>query len=184
MLRHLANRGNVWPNVCAVAIDDLFLRLLLDSAATTPQSPVLRQAHAERDMISNPASFSFGATGEPLHHGSHRPDSHAHGSFTPCRDLAHQHLACAKPPVPKFHSNHNQYQPPTTQEHYEQNHSLFDHATNVMGPSPSSFDPQTSIPWLAGPDAAAATSSNIFEQFDIPFWMGDDQYSSLMGFEL
>ena len=62
--------------------------------------------------------------------------------------------------------------------------ALLSHANNMMGSLPLQTDFQSSIPWLSGPDAAAATSANIFEQFDIPFWMGDDQYSSLMGFDV
>ncbi|KAI5200541.1 hypothetical protein E4T39_05690 [Aureobasidium subglaciale] len=64
------------------------------------------------------------------------------------------------------------------------NSDLFSHAANVPGPSPSNSELHLSIPWLNGSDAAAATSNNIFEQFDIPFWMGDDQYTSLMNFDL
>ncbi|KAI5244853.1 hypothetical protein E4T42_06981 [Aureobasidium subglaciale] len=122
ILRHMALRGSVWPNVCAVAINDLFLRLLLDSAAPTPQSP-LADTHSNLPHVLNSAAQN------------------------------------------------------------EQS-NLFNHAANVTGPSPSNFEPHVAIPWLTGSDAAAATSNNIFEQFDIPFWMGDDQYTSLMNFDL
>jgi hypothetical protein len=62
-----------------------------------------------------------------------------------------------------------------------------DYSTQVMSltePLSSAFDPQMCIPWLSGTDAAATTTANIFEQFDIPFWMGDDQYSSLLNLDL
>ncbi|THW46926.1 hypothetical protein D6D21_03657 [Aureobasidium pullulans] len=147
VLRQLALRGSVWPNVCAVAIDDLFLRLLLDSAVTTPQSPSIPQSESTQA-------------------------------------LDHSHPAITLPRNATRYQNFSQQPNFFPQPGRNGQNSLQSHAANVMGPSPSSFDQHVTIPWMSGPDAAAATSNNIFEQFDIPFWMGDDQYSSLLDFEI
>lgn len=148
ILRHLALRGTVWPNVCAVAINDLFLRLLLDSTATTPQSPLVDTNRVTQERDNHPRQN----TGSDM--------------------------------LPQNAPNHND----NTQllngvgTIIEQD-NLLNHALNVSRLSPLTFDQELSIPWLSGADAAAATSNNIFEQFDIPFWMGDDQYSSLLDFD-
>ncbi|KAG9570946.1 hypothetical protein KCU71_g341, partial [Aureobasidium melanogenum] len=145
ILRHLALRGSVWPNVCAVAINDLFLRLLLDSAVTTPQS--LRNDTEQQQNIN--LQQNVGADGQDMTTG------------------------------------HNNNSGPLNNINLtnEQN-NLSNHAMNILGPSLSALESQPSIPWLSGADAAAATSTNLFEQFDIPFWIGDDQYSSLLDFNL
>ncbi|KAH0276766.1 hypothetical protein KCU91_g3649, partial [Aureobasidium melanogenum] len=145
ILRHLALRGSVWPNVCAVAINDLFLRLLLDSAVTTPQSP--RFGTEQQHNIN--LQQNVGAGGQDMTTG-HSDNPGLINNI----DLTN-----------------------------EQN-DLSNHAMNILGPSLSALESQPSIPWLSGADAAAATSTNLFEQFDIPFWMGDDQYSSLLDFNL
>ncbi|CAD0092389.1 unnamed protein product [Aureobasidium mustum] len=149
ILRHLALRGSVWPNVCAVAINDLFLRLLLDSTVTTPQSPLMDTNHTEQQHNIDP-----------------RRNTNS--------NILHQDAA------PRHSGN---LEPLTGSSVTDNQHSLSDHAMNMLGPSLSAFEPQLSIPWLSGADAAAATSANLFEQFDIPFWMGDDQYSSLLNFD-
>jgi hypothetical protein len=142
ILRHLALRGSVWPNVCAVAINDLFLRLLLDSAITTPQPPSthtnsVEQGHEvvpPRDIGSN-----------TLHHDGRNSDR----SYNDSRESA-----------------------------------AGNGCNNAINSFPTVFDSQLSIPWLSGADAATTTTTNVFEQFDIPFWMGDDQYTSLLDFDL
>ncbi|KAH0347079.1 hypothetical protein KCU81_g3601, partial [Aureobasidium melanogenum] len=148
ILRHLALRGSVWPNVCAVAINDLFMRLLLDSTVTTPQSPQIDTAGTAQQHDVNPQQDV----------GANRLNA--------LRDLNDN---------PKGLNRVN----PTRLQN-----NISDHVMNVLGPSSSALEPQPSIPWLSGADAAAATSTNLFEQFDIPFWMGDDQYSSLLDFDL
>ncbi|KAG9606072.1 hypothetical protein KCU77_g453, partial [Aureobasidium melanogenum] len=148
ILRHLALRGSVWPNVCAVAINDLFLRLLLDSTVTTPQSPQINAARTEQQRNVN-LQQNVRANGQNVMAGYN--DS------------------------PELLNNIS-----TTKEQ----NNLSNHAMNILGPSRSALETQSSIPWLSGADAAAATSTNLFEQFDIPFWMGDDQYSSLLDFDL
>jgi hypothetical protein len=149
VLRHFALRGSVWPNVCAVAINDLFLRLLLDSAVTTPQSPSLDANHSEQERNMN---FQRSV-----------------GSVAPSQDVTNRR----KDPRPGTHSRTSGGE-----------HTFSNHTTDVSEPFPLTFDPQPSIPWISGTDAAATTTANIFEQFDIPFWMGDDQYSSLLDFDL
>jgi hypothetical protein len=147
VLRHLALRGSVWPNVCAVAINDLFLRLLLDSAVTTPQSPSVEPNRVEQG-----------------HSTGSQQDA---GAIAPYGDMI----------------NHRQdLNPGTDPRGMGGEHTFFNHS--MPEPSPLTFDPQLSIPWISGNDAAATTTANIFEQFDIPFWMGDDQYSSLLEFDL
>lgn len=149
VLRHLALRGSVWPNVCAVAINDLFLRLLLDSTETTPQSPSVHMTHPDRGHDMNPPRNA--------------------GSSEPTRDSAnHQHVghSGARPHTMSAETN------------------FLNPGMDITDPLPSAFDPQLPFPWLSGPDAAAITTDNIFEQYDIPFWMGDDQYTSLLDFDL
>ncbi|KAK5999454.1 hypothetical protein QM012_005455 [Aureobasidium pullulans] len=148
ILRHLALRGSVWPNVCAVAINDLFLRLLLDSTVTTPQSPLIETNRVVQQHDNHPDQ---NADSGMLHRNmtNYRDNSQLLGEVGPINEQD----------------------------------NLLSYAMNASGPSPPTFDPQLSIPWLSGADAAAATSNNIFEQFDIPFWMGDDQYSSLLDFD-
>ncbi|CAD0084583.1 unnamed protein product [Aureobasidium vineae] len=145
ILRHLALRGSVWPNVCAVAINDLFLRLLLDSNVTTPQSPPVEASHVEPRNETN-----FQENAAPTTHRPFRDNPRLYNRFS------------------------------TTSEQNDPSN----HATSLIGPSPSTSEPQLSIPWLSEADAAGATSDNIFEQFDIPFWIGDDQYSSVLNFDL
>lgn len=148
ILRHLALRGSVWPNVCAVAINDLFLRLLLDSTVNTPQSP-----STDTNRVAQPRD----------NHPPQNADS----------DILHQNMT-------NHHDNSQLSNGVVTTNEQE---NLLNHAMNVTGPSILTSDQQLPIPWLSGADAAAATSNNIFEQFDIPFWMGDDQYSSLLDFD-
>ncbi|KAG9694178.1 hypothetical protein KCU95_g5895, partial [Aureobasidium melanogenum] len=148
ILRHLALRGSVWPNVCAVAINDLFMRLLLDSTVTTPQSPQIDTAGTAQQHDVNPQRDV----------GANRLNA--------LSDLNDSPKGLNRVNWTRLQNN------------------ISDHAMNVLGPSSSAFEPQPSIPWLSGADAAAATSTNLFEQFDIPFWMGDDQYSSLLDFDL
>jgi hypothetical protein len=142
ILRHLALRGSVWPNLCAVAINDLFLRLLLDSAVTTPQPPLTDTNRLEQDdeVISSRNVGSSTLYQDALNGPRSFNDSRIPG------------------PENDFYNN--------------------------TDPFTSEFDPQLSIPWLSGADAAATTTTNVFEQFDIPFWMGDDQYTSLLDFDL
>jgi hypothetical protein len=142
ILRHLALRGSVWPNVCAVAINDLFLRLLLDSAITTPQPPSTdtNRVEQEHEAISS-RNVGSSTLYEDALNGPR--------SFNDSRILD---------PENDFYNN--------------------------TDPITSKFDPQLSIPWLSGADTAAITTMNVFEQFDIPFWMGDDQYTSLLDFDL
>jgi hypothetical protein len=147
ILRHLALRGSVWPNVCAVAINDLFLRLLLDSAVTTPQSPLVEPIRVEQGHSAGSQQNA--------------------GSIAPYEDMI----------------NHRKdLNPGTDRRGMSGEHTFFNHT--MPEPFPLTFDPQLSIPWISGNDAAATTTANIFEQFDIPFWMGDDQYSSLLDFDL
>jgi hypothetical protein len=141
ILRHLALRGSVWPNVCAVAINDLFLRLLLDSAVTTPQPPSTAMNHVERECNT----VSQRNAGSSVLQQDTRVLSHP---FT------------------------NSYLSGTEYDLYND--------TDLT----STSDPQLSLPWLSGADAAATTTTNVFEQFDIPFWMGDDQYTSLLDFDI
>ncbi|KAG9856027.1 hypothetical protein KCU98_g3206, partial [Aureobasidium melanogenum] len=148
ILKHLALRGSGWPNVCAVAINDLFLRLLLDSTVTTPQSPAIDTQHTEQQHNIN-LQPNIGANGQK--------------ETTDYNDKSES--------LNNINVTHHQ-------------NNLSNHAMNISGPSSSALGPQSSIPWLSGADAAAATSTNLFEQFDIPFWMGDDQYSSLLDFNL
>ncbi|CAD0111457.1 unnamed protein product [Aureobasidium uvarum] len=145
ILRHLALRGSVWPNVSAFAIDDLFLRLLLDSTATTPQSPPLEANHVEPRNDTSSQKTGGPSTRRPL------------------RDN------------PRLF---NRFNTASQQNNHPNN------AADLEGQSFSSSEPQLYIPWLPEADAAAATSDNIFEQFDIPFWIGDDQYSSVLNFDL
>lgn len=148
-LKHLALRGSVWPNVCAVAINDLFLRLLLDSTVTTPQSPTIGSNFSDPGHNINP---SRAASSNVLHRSvTDRQMDHHPGPES--RTLS------ATNDLPNF-------------------------AMDITDPFPSAIDAQSSIPWLSGTDAAANTTDNIFEQFDIPFWMGDDQYTSLLDFDL
>jgi hypothetical protein len=149
ILSHLAARGSVWPNVCAVAINDLFLRLLLDSAVTTPQSLSTDTNLPERAHDINPQRNV--------------------GSSVLRQDATEHH--------------HDSYPSADARTSGADNDSSTQ-AMNYTDPLSSAFDPQLSIPWLSGADAAATTTANIFEQFDIPFWMGDDQYSSLLNFDL
>jgi hypothetical protein len=142
ILKHLALRGSVWPNVCAVAINDLFLRLLLDSAVTTPQPPSTETDRVEQE---HEAVSSRNVGLDALRPG----DRNLHNS---------SHV--------------------TTESRTEND---FPNTTDLF---PLTFVPQLSIPWLSGPDAAATTTTNVFEQFDIPFWMGDDQYTSLLDFDI
>ena len=149
ILRHLALRGSVWPNVCAVAINDLFLRLLLDSTVTTPQSPSVGTNHSE----------------------------HRH-NFNPPQDVGADLLRRG------VTDHQNNRHPGAESRTMSAANDLPNSAIDITDPFPSAFDTQSSIPWLSGPDAAATTTDNIFEQFDIPFWMGDDQYTSLLDFDL
>jgi hypothetical protein len=149
ILRHLALRGSVWPNVCAVAINDLFLRLLLDSTVTTPQSPSIDTTRLEQE--------------HNMSSRQHAGSSVLHRDAIDLRDTSHT-----------FTDSRTSGAEP----------DFSDHAMDLTEQLPSSYDPQLPIPWLSGADAAATTTANIFEQFDIPFWMGDDQYSSLLNFDL
>jgi hypothetical protein len=149
ILRHLALRGSVWPNVCAVAINDLFLRLLLDSTVTTPQSQSTDTNFPEQVHGMN----SQGNAGSSVLH---------------------------QDGTDRRHNSH----PLTNSRSSGADNNFSAHAMNLTEHFPSSYEPQLSIPWLIGADVAATTTANIFEQFDIPFWMGDDQYSSLLNFDL
>jgi len=149
ILRHLALRGSVWPNVCAVAINDLFLRLLLDSTVTTPQSPTIDTNHSDEghNLVS---------------------------SQTPGSNLLYRSVSNLQ----------NNGRPSAESRTFGVGNDFPDPTMSMTESIPPALDPQLPIPWLSGTDAAATTTDNIFEQFDIPFWMGDDQYTSLLDFDL
>lgn len=149
ILKHLALRGSVWPNVCAVAINDLFLRLLLDSTVATPQSPSIGTDQPDQ--------------GDDIYHPRAAGSNVLHRSVT---------------------DRQNDRHPGVESRTLNATNDLTNPALDTTESFVPAFDPQSCIPWLFGLDAAATTTDNIFEQFDIPFWMGDDQYTSLLDFDL
>lgn len=133
ILKHLSERGCVWPNACEAAIRDLFERFRKDDRQSC--EPFTATA-------TNPATAS---TEDPAGAGETEQQAEALYSSTSTQILQR---SMDPQPMP----------------------------TAMLGNLDTNIDEATIFRPTTGLDQIDST---LFEGFDIPFWLDDDEYAAL-----
>ncbi|KAF2004059.1 hypothetical protein P154DRAFT_459757 [Amniculicola lignicola CBS 123094] len=200
ILKHLSDRGSVWPEACAAAIRDLKIHLLpkptspsTDIAAhlTTPGSQHSHRPSMSRQQPTQLPSIPFESS------SSHIPDGLANGTIAPESSSATQyagqtygphtsaltlnrtmgsrntgltgHSQPDRAPVSQSDNQSGYAGHNTTNEHPDQSFENFD--WNLHLPAPAGLSEDLPLP---------GDGADLFSGFDIPFWIGQDQYSDMV----
>ena len=193
ILRRLATRGSVWPYACAVSVEDLMTKLGQHTKRRQAKPSLTKNSMRDSGAISRAGSGPNRVdTSKDMHpetdQGSHGPNQQ--------QGLAQD--VNASDSAVKAHSG------------FSRQHNRASRTSEISKPAPqsSSFSPvpemqshetPANFPWIGIPqsttfdfgmnldalpvDSNYLTTPNTdpFEQFDIPFWFGQDNYAAWMG---
>jgi hypothetical protein len=189
ILRKLASRGSVWPRACAVAIEDLMVKLNKQSTGT-PQ-PISRQDFSTSDSKRPGTATSL------TQRSSSDLNRNAFLSGGDSNFIEPVRSSIPTPrPAPLLRDQSRLAQPPKASIIHN---TAFTEPSSSAPTFPSGQDASSAFPWGLMPQSKApdswqnlnvpapdidmlpTESMDPFEQFDIPFWFGQDNYAAWLG---
>ncbi|KAF2013961.1 hypothetical protein BU24DRAFT_250182 [Aaosphaeria arxii CBS 175.79] len=195
-LQHLARRGSVWPEACAAAIRDLNAQMTRRSVKTpiadrTPthsssvdglshQPPHSRTSHQDLDNrriiadTGTPSPATANPSNRPEGQADWRTSPHVAPAFTsPTGAFAYPSAAPQAPQsatFPMTDPNRVSLAAPGTPANGSTSNIGFLHWEDFMQNN-GTFDSSASMP---------TDGADPFAGFDIPFWLGQDQYAGML----
>ena len=189
ILEHLAQRGSVWPEACGAAIRDLQTQMTLRaSGELTDACPTRHKESPGRSLIRG--SECAGVPSDTSPHIIARTPSQA---SIPSRQVLGEKLAvdtsgdedrasvenADSQSAPGRRRSEEPYKPFRAQKG-----SVVDSGAQPYPPETKDSAPSDPSQSSFGPDQLFQFSSNDeqdpFSGFDIPFWLGQDQYSGMV----